>query len=217
MGLKCKQLWMDICFSVRHWSRMPLTSLLLIVTFAVGIGANSAVFTMVNQALLKPLPFGGADRLVYINGASGNLMGALANPASFLAQWKESRSFAAISAYHVIGVNLSIPGSGAHLQAAAVSTDFFEVFGTKFLAGHAFSRVQHEQGENHLVIVSENLWRKYWADDPNIIGRTIEINGLPRIITGVAAHRSSFPSVDLWIPAFSSTDLIEGGFCSWRW
>ena len=193
-GLEMQTVVDDICFSTALVANAA-TSLLLIVTFAVGIGANSAVFTMVNQALLKPLPFGGADRLVYINGASGNLMGALANPASFLAQWKESRSFAAISAYHVIGVNLSIPGSGAHLQAAAVSTDFFEVFGTKFLAGHAFSRVQHEQGENHLVIVSENLWRNI-TDDPNIIGRTIEINATSHL-TGVAAHRSSFPSVDL--------------------
>lgn len=197
---------------IRYWIRNSRIALFILSTYFVGIGINCAVFSIINKTIITELPFKDSKDLMYIKGISGDFRNAFKQPSSFLLEYEDMRTFSGISAYNVIGTNVFINNNtNIRLSAATVSIGFFELFGTTFIIGSPFNIEHHRFGQNKVVILSEKAWKSYWGADKQILGKTIEINGVRRIVVGVSSGKNSYPNVDLWIPAFSSNDLFEGG------
>ena len=176
----------DLAFAARQLVRAPGFSLLAIVTLGLGIGANTSMFSLVNGILLKPLPYERADQLERIYRSTpqdpeGNL-----SAADFLALRETRSPYQAVVAYAPASASLSEPGHPAELAAAArASTDLFTVLGVTPQLGRAFHPHEGRPGHDRVVILSQRTWRGRFLAAPDIIGRSVRIDGEPHEVIGV--------------------------------
>ena len=193
-------------------ARTPVFTLVIIFTLAVGVGANTAMFSVVNAVLLQGLPFRDADRIVDINEVEvrDRERGAIA-PANFLDWRAQAKSFDAMSVYVVRNVNLSTTGGEPErLVGAFTSTSFFDVLGVPPILGRTFQASEAEPGQASSVVLSYGLWQRRFAGAVDAIGQELRINGETYTIVGVMPATVSFPArAELWLP--SVYDLPTGG------
>ncbi len=198
-----EQLGRDTRYAVRSIARNPGFAVVAVLALALGIGANTAVFSVVNGVLLRPLPFPEPERLVWIqDGVSQtDRAGWPACMQDFL-HWKSrARSFEQLGAYTTNRYNLTGDGGEAEqLTGAAVTAQFFDVLGAHPLRGRIFTPDEDQPGRTAAVLLSERLWMRRYRSDPNAIGRTIELNGRPFTVIGVmpAGFRFRTPDLDVW-------------------
>jgi predicted permease len=198
----------DLRYGLRLLRKSPAFTFIAVLTLALGIGANTAIFTVVNGVLLRPLPYPEPDRLVKLfNPAEGGFtrIGEF-SPQDFDDLARDSKSYSAIASYEFIpgqtGMNLTGEGEPLRLSVAYVSGQFFEVFPVRPEAGRLLFRDDDVVGRNSQVVISHNLWRKQFGADPAIAGKKVILDGNPFTIVGVAPKRLHFPSdeVDVWAP-----------------
>ena len=186
-------------------------TLVVIFTLAVGIGANTAMFSVVNGVLLQGLPFRDADRIVDINEVevARSRRGAIA-PANFLDWRKMAKSFDAMSVYSVRNINLATTGGEPErLGGAFTSTTFFDVLGVSPVLGRTFLPSEAEPGQASSVVLSYGLWQRHFAGAADAVGQQLRINGEPYTIVGVMPATVNFPArAELWVP--SVYDLPAG-------
>jgi predicted permease len=183
--------------------RSPGFAATAIAALALGIGANTAIFTVVNTVLLQPLAYPQPDRLVQLelSSAEGN-----ANVTSIpkYTIWREqTRVFQDVAAYDAGGPGVNLTGGDRpeQLKGVHVSASFFPLFGASMAAGRAFSEDEDRPGGAHLVVLGNGLWRRRFAADPNMVGKNIELGGEPYLVTGVlAATFTSNPPADIYMP-----------------
>lgn len=157
---------------------------------AVGIGSNTAIFSVVNTVLLKPPPFPEPERIVMFMNTSPQGQGGGASPAKFN-HWREQSSVVRdVSAFRTNVVNLTGGDVPEQLRAAQVSANFFRLFGAPLIMGRGFTAEEDRPRGPAVALISEGLWRRRFASDPKISGRTIELGGDPHSIVGVVG--SSF-------------------------
>jgi putative ABC transport system permease protein len=188
--------------------KTPVFTLVVIFTLAVGIGANTAMFSVVNAVLLQDLPFDDPGRVVDINEYDQSGPTAIA-PANFVDWRKMSRSFSAMAVYRPRTYNMST-GSGEpeRLAGAQTSSTFFDVLGVRPLFGRVFARQDAEPGTT-TVIISYRLWQRRFAG-ADVVNRTLRLNGEPHTIVGVMPAAFNFPQdAELWTAA--PHDLPPGG------
>jgi putative ABC transport system permease protein len=198
-----ENLLQDIRYAIRMLRRSPGFTATAIAALALGIGANTAIFTVVNTVLLQPLAYPRPDRLVQLelSSAEGN-----ANVTSIpkYAIWREqTQVFQDVAAYNANGPGVNLTGGDRpeQLKGVRVSASFFPLFGASMAAGRAFSDDEDRPGGARLVVLGNGLWRRRFAADPNIVGRNIELGGEPYLVTGVlAATFTSDPPADIYIP-----------------
>ena len=191
----------DLSFAVRTLARAPVYTIVALLTLAVGIGANTAIFSVVHAALLEPLPYRHASRLVTIYNASGHERSqrTAVAAAEFADYLEQQRSFDAMSAIRVVPATIAggcVGESGCapeELTAHAVSPNFFELLGLLPQLGRNFVPDDGVPLPATVAILSDALWRRRYAGDSAIIGRTISVNGIPRIVVGVAHPEMRFP------------------------
>jgi predicted permease len=199
----------DLRFGIRMFLKSPGLTAVLILTIALGIGFNSALFSVVNTLLLNPLPFPDADRLViaWTRSAktSSNLMGA--TPEEFMELRKQTQSFAGIAATNGSLFNLSGTDEPERIQGARVTANFFSMFGVKPALGRDFSPEEDELKGGRVVILSQSMWRRRFNADPNLIGRTITLNDQSYTVVGILPPEFRFPQIregysvsELWTP-----------------
>jgi putative ABC transport system permease protein len=206
-------LWQDLKYAVRVLAARPSFTIVAALTLALGIGANTAIFSTVYGVLLKPLPFRDPDRLVQIweTNPLRNWTDATASPANVLDWRNRNRVFEDIAFYPgmedrtpMYANNTFTPAGGEpeRLQAVQVSANLFRVLGVEPVIGRGFSTNEEVVGQHRVAVLSEPLWRARFDGDPRVVGRDITLSGRPHRVVGVMPAAFSFPApeVQLWIP-----------------
>jgi putative ABC transport system permease protein len=196
-------LWQDLRYGARTLLKNPGFSLIALVTLALGIGANTAIFSVVNAVLLRPLPFNDPDRLVMVWNRGAEAAGGdrTSLAVADLLDWRaQSRSFAEIGAFQNITYSYTGGDSPERVQAAGVTANFFSILGAQPQLGRAFSPDEERPGAQRVALISDGFWRKNFAADPQVVGRTINLNGAGYTVIGVMPAALDFPRkwVELW-------------------
>jgi predicted permease len=194
----------DLRYGLRILLKQPGFTIGAVITLALGIGANTAIFSLVNSILLRPLPFREPDRLVRMLQASPKL-GLTSwgvSQADFAAYRDQNRSFESIAIYNTGAINLTGAGEPERLPLATVTADFFKVFGVNPLLGRTFVAGEDEKGKNQVCVISHAFWQRRFGGDPNVVGRTLSLNNTPTQFIGVMPAEFKFPryEIDLWTP-----------------
>jgi putative ABC transport system permease protein len=198
-----QMLWNDIRYTARTLRKAPLFTAAAIVTLALGIGANTAIFSVVNAVLLRPLPFGAPGRLVNIaeKNEKLNLHFFGASVLNYLSWKEQSWSFERMGVIGFATFSLTGKGEPEQLTGTTISPSIFPLLAIRPVVGRAFREEEERPGSPPVAIVSEGLWKSHFAADPGIAGRQITMNGTSYTIVGVApAALQVFTNGDVWVP-----------------
>src|SRR5262247_1155209 len=210
-GIRMGSFIQDLRFGARMLMKRPGITLIAALTLALGIGANTALFSVVNAALLRSLPYPQAERLVVLwqGGQRGELGQMHVSPPELMDYRAEQRVFEQFAAHTMADVNLSGSGEPERLRAAVVSADWFAALGTPPLSGRTFLPEEHRPGQNNAVVLSYGLWQGRFGGDAQVLGRSVTLNGRARTVAGVMPAGFRFPAeADLWLPlAFTPEQL----------
>ncbi len=179
------QLAQDIRYALRTLIRTPGFTIVAILTLAIGIGANAAIFSVVNAVLLKPVPFPDPDRLVMFMNVSPQGSGRNASPAKFQHWREQTRVVQDVAAFRGNIVNFTGGGVPEQLRAGEVSADYFRLLGAPVFRGRTFSAEEDRPGGERVVVLSHAFWRRRFASDPNVIGTTMLLSGDPHTVVGI--------------------------------
>jgi predicted permease len=196
----------NLKFALRLLRKSPGFALVAILIMALGIGANTAIFSVVHAVLLEPLPFRDADSLVQIwhtppQKSFPGMTQFSVSAANFLDWQKQSHVFDQMALYS--GAHFDITGAGKPeaITAGTVSPDFFSVLGIQPLHGRVFRPEENNPGQNHEVILSYKFWQTHFASDPNAVGKTINLDAEPHTIIGVMGPKMVKPTfAQVWVP-----------------
>ncbi len=195
-------LWQDLRYGARMLLKRPGFTSIVVLTLALGIGANTAIFSVVNDALLRRLPYD-ATRLVAVDSFNPQkeVNWGAASPADFW-DWKEqSQSFEQLAAYVGRGVNLKEAERTEVLGGAFVSVNFFEAFGVSPLLGRAFVKEEGLMSGPHAIVLSHRFWQRRFGGDPQVVGRTFRTDDGAVTVIGVMPPEFRFPSyAEVWTP-----------------
>jgi putative ABC transport system permease protein len=204
-GYWLETLLQDARFGLRMLRKSPGFTAVAVLTLALGIGANTAIFSVVNTVLLQPLPFPQAKQLVAITEANSQFGDNAGSSYPNFAAWREqSKSLREIAGYQFHQLTLTGVGEPAVLDTVVTTPSLFSVLEIKPLAGRIFSEDDGKQGAAPVVILNENFWRKRFAQDPHIIGKAITLDMRPYTVVGIMPesfhYPVSMPNQDIWIP-----------------
>src|SRR3954464_6314828 len=208
-GVKRWRWWMhafvqDVRYALRVMARQPGVTLVAVLTLALGIGANTAIFSAVNAILLRPLPYDDPHRVMMVwekrqaEGVNDNVV----SPADFLDWTRMNTTFESMAAMTSTAVDLTGNGAPVRLSPARVSPPFFDVLRIKPQLGRFFRPDEAIAGKPRVVVLSHQAWTSRFGSDPNIVGRSLTLNGTAVEVIGVLPASFEFPddSLDLWAP-----------------
>ncbi|HUP64336.1 MAG TPA: ABC transporter permease [Thermoanaerobaculia bacterium] len=201
-------IWNDIRYSIRRIGSSPATTLAILLTLAIGIGASTAVFSLVEAILLRPLPYPESDRIVYL--AQSVEGGESTTSPSDYRDWRDqSTSFDAMTAMYPGSAAWNAPGEPEQLKAGFVHGGFFNVLGVQPEKGRGFQSSDEVDGAGRVAVLSHSLWQRRFGGAEAAIGQVARINGRATTIVGVMPPGFAFPrESDLWIPLqFSEKDF----------
>jgi len=205
----------DLRFGARMLMKNPGFTLIAVLTLALGIGANTAIFSVVNAVLLQPLPYVNAEELVGIYRTPGGETRWPFPPAAYLNLKSRNTVFADISALDNRGLAANLTGWGEpeRLQGFKVSANLFSLLGVTMRQGRTFLPEEDRPGANRVVVISHELWQRRFGGDPQLIGQTLNLNGDSYTVIGVTpADFRFYTKTDLWTPlAFTAADENERG------
>src|SRR5215470_6039985 len=195
-------LFHDFRFGVRALRKKPGFAVTAVLTLALGIGANVAVFSIVNALILRPYPFPELDRLVLLRAEGPKVVSEVRiAPADFLDLQRESSIFQMLAAFRVGDSNLTGSGDTQSVVTAAVSPNFFELIGVQPTLGRQFATEETEAGRDAVVILNYGFWQRHFSGVRNILGRSIELDGRKMAIVGIMPRHFRYPvATDLWMP-----------------
>ena len=194
--------WQDLRFGFRTMRKNIGFTAVAVITLALGIGANTAIFSLVNGILLRALPYPESDKLVkmYQQNMKLGLDTWGLSQADFAAYRDQNKSFESIAVYTGGGANLTGGPEPERISTTSVSADFFKVLKVNPILGRTFLAGEDTQGKNNLIILTHSLWVRRFGSDPQIIGKTLGLNGTPTEIVGVMPAGFAFPYAesDAW-------------------
>ena len=193
----------DIQFAARSLLKRPGFTLIVVLTLALGIGANAAVFSVINAVLLRPLPYRDADRVVTLwqNNIKAGIPRNDVAPANFIDWSEQSTSFEAIAGIEPFGFSMVGDGEPERLSAWVVTSGFFQVAATDALLGRTFTAEDYVPGNNRVVVLGHGLWQRRFGGDRGIVGRTLNFNGQPYVVVGVMPPQFQLPpDREIWVP-----------------
>jgi len=209
------ELGQDLRFAGRQLAKSPGFTLVAVLTLALGIGATTSIFSVVYGVVLRALPFAEAERLVrpYFVSPEGEPRGAF-SVANFLDWRAESKTIAGATAMYQGTMNLSGGGGEPErLPGAFVTADYFSVLGVRPVAGRTFAPDEDSPKAALTVVISEELWQRRFGRDPEVVGRSLLLNGKPHTVVGVIARGTQLPAgADAWVPmVFTEDDRNQRG------
>ena len=195
----------DLRYAIRALLAHPMFTAGVVLTLALGIGANTAVFSLIESVLLKPLPYPQPDRIVSLAliDPRGSVPGAppTATDRAFAVWQRSSRSFAALAAFNDGAAVLTDANQVEEVTGAEVSGDFFAVFGVAPIRGRTLTAADTRGGAPPVVVISHALWNRRFGSDTAVLGRTVTLDGVKREIVGIMPPSFRYPSAaDYWIP-----------------
>ncbi|HEU5132891.1 MAG TPA: ABC transporter permease, partial [Pyrinomonadaceae bacterium] len=169
----------DIRFGLRSLLKRPGATAIALVTLALGIGVNTAIFSAVDSILFRPMPFSDPDRLVSVweQTPSLGIQQNQAAPANFFDLRNQNQSFEALGAYGPLDINLTGAGDPERLDGQLVSANVFSILGVAPAVGRTFLPNEDQPGHEHVVVLSDALWQRRFNRDPSIINRNLTLNG----------------------------------------
>ena len=194
--------WMqDIRYAFRMMRKNPGFTVAAVVALALGIGANTAIFSVVNTVLLRPLPYEDPDRLVFVAHNQSNPVA----PANYIDWRQQNHVFSEMGAAELWSPNLADNDRPEHLRGLKLTASMFPVLGVQPLLGRVFTAEEDVPGRDHEVVLSYRIWQRRFAADPNVLGRTIKLNGELYNIIGVMPKSFQFApfwatKAELWAP-----------------
>ncbi|HZS03644.1 MAG TPA: ABC transporter permease [Blastocatellia bacterium] len=194
----------DLRYGARMLLKYPSFTFVAVITLSLGIGANTAIFSVVNAVLLRPLPYPQADRLLWVGGwdRKGDKEQGV-TPADFLDYREQSRSFAALAASVSDSIPMNLSGSGdpERLRGALVTANYLDVFGVKPALGRTFLSEDGQEGHEPVVVLSHGLWVRRFGADPGIVNQTITLDKRRVTVVGVMPAGFQYPpGVEVWQP-----------------
>ncbi|HKQ90358.1 MAG TPA: ABC transporter permease [Blastocatellia bacterium] len=194
-------LWQDLRYGARMLLKQPVFTMIAVLTLALGIGANTAIFSLVNAVLLRPLPFAESERLVWTWGEFSGGNRASTSPPDFLDYRAQNRSFEELAAMLFRSFNLTGSGDPDRVVGSMVTANFFQALGVKLVQGRAFLPEEERSGPAQVAIIGQGLWRRRFDGDPQIIGKTITLDGRSHIVVGVAPDATRvLQEAEIWTP-----------------
>ena len=192
----------DVKYALRMMRQSPGFSAAAISALALGIGANTAIFSVINTVLLKPLPFPDAGRIVVLMNSSPQGSGPAASVPKYNTWRKRTQSLQLVSAYDTGGPGLNLSGGDRpeQLRGIHVSYEFFELFGARTVVGRTFTPEEDRPRGGNLVVLSNGIWQRRFGSDPAIAGKGIRLGGELYRIVGVLAPFDFDPPADLYLP-----------------
>jgi len=193
----------DVRHAVKGLARKPFFTVLAGLTLAIGIGANTAIFSVVDSVLLNPLPYPEGDRILSVNHTAPglNLPVIPYSEAMYLLYAEQGRTFERLAVYNRDNVNLMLGGEPERVPNARVTEGFFEVLGVRPALGRAFQPGEDRVGAEPLAVLGHGLWQRSFGGDPGVIGRVVEMDGVRRRIIGVMPAGFEFPEdTEMWTP-----------------
>ncbi|MGB6431290.1 MAG: ABC transporter permease [Candidatus Acidiferrales bacterium] len=209
-----ENLFADVRYALRMLRKSPGFTVVAILTLALGIGANTAIFSVVNAVLLQPLAYPNPDRLVELELSSPQGNGNITSIPKFNIWREQTQVFDSVAAYDLSGpgINLIAGDRPEQLKGIHASADYFQVFGAPVALGRTYTDDEDRPGGPAVVVISNGLWRSTFGGDPNIIGRTIDLGGDPYTVIGVLGPTfASDPVSDLWLPLKADPNSIDQG------
>ena len=194
----------DLRYGARMLLKNPGFTLIAVITLALGIGANTAIFSVVNAVLLRPLPYGDPDRLVWMWGNirnGGN--SASVSPPDFLDYRAQNNVFEQFGASFTVGSSINLTGGGEpeRLNSRVVTANYFDVLGVRPLYGRAFKAEEEQFGRHRVAVMSYGLWRRRFGADQSVVGREITLNDENFTVIGVMPPDFRPPlAAEIWGP-----------------
>ncbi|MHB8484279.1 MAG: ABC transporter permease [Candidatus Acidiferrales bacterium] len=211
-------LMQDIRYGIRMLAKSPGFTVVAVLTLALGIGANTAIFSVINSVLLEPLPFKNPAQLVDLReteSAPGNFP---LDGADYLDWQAQNKTFSSMSLYsYSSSLSYSAGGGGVPEAAAAVATqaNFFDTLGAQPLIGRSFAKGE-DQGKHQVVMLSYGFWQRHLAGKPDALGKAVQLNGEPYTVIGVMPRWFDFPAgTDLWTPMDMTSQQVYNRGSHW--
>jgi putative ABC transport system permease protein len=205
---------LNLRYALRALAKSPGFAAVAIITLALGIGANTAIFSVVNSVLLQPLSYPEPDRLVELEGTSPQGNFDATSIPKFNSWHDQTQVFDSVAAYDFSGPGINLTGGDRpeQLKGIRVSKDYFRVFGAPMALGRTFSADEDRPGGPAVAVISNGLWRSRYGSDPGIINRTIDLGGEPYSVIGVLGPTfTSDPPSDIWLPLKPDPNSVDQG------
>ena len=219
-------IWRDVRHACRSLRKSPGFAAAVVATLTLGIGANTAIFSLIYSVLLKPLPYPGAERIYSVETALPQKHGLPSLPMRVqdYLEWRQANTaFESIAALTPAQWNLTGDGEPERLGGALVSPNFFAFLGAAPRHGRGFTADETTPGKDNVVVISDALWHRRYAADPAILGKTILLNAVPHVVIGIAPSSLLVPTgtmlhstlafgqrVDLWAPIAPTKEELQG-------
>ncbi|MGB9511251.1 MAG: ABC transporter permease [Candidatus Acidiferrum sp.] len=217
-GFWVETVWKDIRFGMRVLRKSPGFTAVAILTLALGIGANAAIFSVIDAVLLRPLPYANPSSLVWAaeRFPSSHGPSAVISP-DFIAWQQHNQVFEQIGGFaEGWGANLTGSGEPAHVDVINVTTSFFPMLGLNPIVGRTFLPDEGQRAKEQVALLSESLWRSRFSADPQIAGKTIRLDDNAYTVVGVTPGTLRYPGGDVWTPLALDTDVFSPQSPRWR-
>jgi putative ABC transport system permease protein len=204
----------DLRAAVRQLREWPGMALLAIITLALGIGANAAIFTVIESVLLRPLPYSGADRLLYVGLSDDGF--STTSWLNYRDLRDQSQLLEAVASYNEDVAVVQNQDQSDSVVAPHVTPNLFSMLGAQPLIGRTFSQAEGLSGGPQAVLLSEGLWRQEFHSDPDVVGKTLRVSGVPHTVVGVMPESFRFPesigpemNKGLWLPIQPTPEMLK--------
>src|SRR5262245_49985907 len=200
-------LWQDIRYAVRMLVKNPGITIIVILALALGIGANTAIFSVVNAVLIRPLPYEESERLIFLNEQSPVLDEMSISYPNFLDWRTQNQTFEKMGVYNRASYNLTGTGEAERIVTGQVSADLFSVLRVNAAQGRVFTNDEDKPGGTPVVVLSYPLWQRRFGGQTSILNQAITLNGKSYTVIGVMPEKYLYPSrVEMWVPVGQLSD-----------
>jgi putative ABC transport system permease protein len=212
-----RTLWQDLRYGARMLLKNPGFTLVAVLTLALGIGANTAIFSVVNGVLLSALPYPHPEQLamVWCDNRRQGIRDDITSYPNFV-DWRDrNKTFQGMAGMTSADFHLTGAGEPEEIRAAIVSIDFFQLIGVSPVLGRGFTAEEEQPGRDRIVVMSHGLWQRRFGGDPGMLNKTISLSGIPNIVVGIMPPGFHFPeNTDLWRPLAPNEGMraARGGF-----
>ncbi|HKA22284.1 MAG TPA: ABC transporter permease [Blastocatellia bacterium] len=200
----------DLRYGIRMMLRHRSFTAVAILTLGLGIGANTAIFSVVNALVLRPLPFDQPERIIRMYGKFSGGKQASTSPPDFLDYRSQNSTFEQFAAFRSSSYNLTGSGDPERILAADVTTNFFQTLGITIVQGRDFSPEEEQAGRGQVAIISESFWQHRFGGTLPVIGNTLTLDGKNHTIIGIASNAGRFyEDTDVWVPLSFESDQMK--------